>query len=104
MGFLIWALAGLVFVGIGLGSFRAKKAVGFWANTESPQVTDIKSYNRAMGKLWIGFGLIFIVLGLPLLAGQNSPLVFLSVLGVFGEIIGLVLIYTLSIAPKYVKR
>ena len=103
MGFMIWALAGLVFVGIGLGSFRAKKAVGFWANMEAPQVTDIKSYNRAMGKLWIGFGLIFILLGLPLLAGQNSPLIFLSVLGVFAEIIGVMLIYTQIILPKYKK-
>ena len=103
MGFMIWALAGLVFVGIGLGSFRAKKAAGFWANLESPQVTDIRGYNRAMGKLWIGFGLLFILLGLPLLAGQNSPLIFLSVLGVFAEIIGVMLIYTQIILPKYKK-
>lgn len=103
MGFMIWSLAGLVFVGIGLYSFRAKKAAGFWANLESPQVTDIRSYNRAMGKLWIGFGLVFILLGLPLLAGPNSPLIFLSVLGVFAEIIGVMLIYTQIILPKYKK-
>ena len=101
VGFVVWVLAGLCFMGLGLYAFRARKAVGFWANSRPPRVTDVQKYNRAMGKLWLGFGFVFILLGLPLLAGQNSPLVLLSVLGVFGEVIGAVLIYTLKIGPKY---
>lgn len=41
------------------------------ANTKPLSVKDIKGYNRATGKLFIFYELILIVLGLPLLKGQN---------------------------------
>ena len=42
------------------------------------EVKDRKKYNAAVGKLFSVFGLVFILFGLPLLAGQNSPWIFLS--------------------------
>ena len=42
------------------------------------EVKDRKKYNAAVGKLFSVFGIVFILLGLPLLAGQNSPWIFLS--------------------------
>lgn len=100
LAFIIWAIVGLFFLGLGIYSFRAKKAVGFWANAETLPMEDVKGYNKAMGKLWCVFSVIFIVLGLPLLAGQNSALVIMTILGIVFEMIGTMIVY-LRIEEKY---
>ncbi len=104
IAFVIGGIVGMIFIGMGISCFRAKKAVGFWANAQMYEVNDVKSYNRAMGKLWIAFGTVFILLCLPLLDGQNSPLALISVLGVMAEVIVLMVIYTQIITPKYHKK
>jgi hypothetical protein len=101
MGFIIWAVVGLVIIGIGIKDIFSKKAVGFWANVETVSVKDIKGYNRATGLLLIGYGIIFILLGTPLLCGQNSPFILLSVLGVMFATIALMVIYSQVITKKY---
>ena len=53
----------------------SKNPVGFWANTETIKVKDVKGYNRASGLLFIIYGIIFVILGIPLLEGQNTPYV-----------------------------
>lgn len=103
IGFIIWALVGCFFIGIGISAFFAKKATGFWANVKQYEVNDVKKYNVAMGKLWIIYGVIMIALGLPMLSGQNSPLILLSIIGVMIETIGMMVIYMLVITPKYKK-
>lgn len=101
IGFIIWAIVGAVIIGVGISAFFMKKVVGFWANIKPIEVKDIKGYNYATGKLFISYGLIFVVLGLPLLSGQNSPLILLSVLGVMLETIILMVVYSLCIEKKY---
>ena len=64
----------------------------------------MKAYNRAVGKLFIGYGIVFAVLGLPMLAGQNSGLIVISVLGVVAESIGAMAVYILAIQKKYEKK
>ena len=103
LAFIIWTIFGLFFFGLGIYSFRAKKAVGFWANAETLPMEDVKGYNKAMGKLWCVFSAIFILLGLPLLAGQNSALVVISILGIVFEMIGTMIVY-LHIEEKYRKK
>ena len=78
--------------------------MGFWANAKMFEVTDVRKYNAAMGKLFIGFGMIFIILGLPLLSGQNSALIILSAFGVMAEVILMMAIYTIVIEKKYKKK
>lgn len=80
------------------------KAVGFWANIKAEPINDIKNYNYAMGKLFIVYGVIFILLGTPLLSGQNSPFILLSVVGIMIETIVTMAIYTLIIVKKYKKN
>ena len=99
--FIIWAIFGLAMMGIGISAFFSKKAVGFWANVKTSPVSDIKGYNHATGKLFILYGVIFIALGTPLLGGQNTPYILLSVLGVMLETIAMMIIYSLVIAKKY---
>ncbi len=104
IGFIIWALFGCILIGLGINAFFSKKAVGFWANIKTFQVNNLRGYNRATGKLFIVYGAIFIVLGIPLLSGQNSPYILLSVLGVMIETIAIMAIYSLYITEKYKKR
>lgn len=103
-GFIIWAIVGCIIIGIGISAIFSKKAVGFWANIKIFPVNDIKKYNRATGSLFIIYGVILIVLGIPLLSGQNSPYILLSVLGVMIETIAIMGIYSLVITKKYRKK
>lgn len=103
-GFVIWAVVGFLMIGFGIASFFAKRATGFWANANMFEVHDVKKYNYAMGKLWCAFGIVFIMLGIPLLAGQNSPWIIISIAGVLIEAITAMIIYTLVIEKKYRKK
>lgn len=102
--FVIWALVSVVFVGFGIRSFFSKEPSEFWANADAYEIRDVPKYNRAMGKMWCVFGGLFLILGIPLLAGQNSPLIFLSVLGVMIWVIGLMIVYEQVICRKYRKK
>ena len=106
LAFIFWSIIGLLFIILGIYAFFSKKAqpMGFWANAKMFEVTDVRKYNAAMGKLFIGFGMIFIILGLPLLSGQNSALIILSAFGVMAEVILTMAIYTIVIEKKYKKK
>lgn len=101
IGFAIWVMVGVIIIGIGISAFFSNKPVGFWANIQTISANDVRGYNYAVGKLFIVYGLIFIALGLPLLSGQNSPLIILSILGVMAETIAVMIIYTFGIEKKY---
>ena len=104
IAFLIWCAVGLFFVVLGLFTIVSPKQAGFWANAEPIEVEDIRGYNRAVGGLFIAFGVVFSLTGIPLLAGQNSPWVLLSVLGVMAETISLMVMYTLVIERRFKKK
>ena len=103
LAFIIWAICGCAFLILGIYACLSKKEVafGFWANSGTFPVKDVKSYNRAVGKLWCVFGVVFLILGLPLLEGQNSPLILISILGVMAEAIIAMSVYTVVIEKKY---
>lgn len=101
IGFLIWAACGCVFIGIGIRALFAKQPVHFWANVKAFPVKEPVRYNRALSKLFILYGLVFIALGTPLLGGQNTPYIVLSVVGVMLETIVAMAVYTVLIEGKY---
>ena len=104
-GFLSFALIGLFFLIIGIRCFFSDKPSGFWANAEQFEVTDVRAYNNAMGKLWIVVAVLFTALGVPLLNPKNILLVILvSVVGCMIVSIGIMIFYTTVIEPKYRKK
>jgi len=105
MAFLIWGIMGFGFIILGIYDCFSKKEkpFGFWANAETVSVKDVKKYNRALGKLWIVFGILFTLLGLPLLA-EDSAWIILSILGCLPLCIGAMIVYTLGIEKKYRKK
>lgn len=106
LGFALWALLGAFFVGMGIYDCVSKKErpFGFWANAKPAPVTDVKKYNRALGKLWLVFGTVFILLGLPLLSGSDSAGIIIPVLGAAGECVVACAVYTVKIEGKYRKN
>lgn len=104
IGFIVWVILGCFMIGLGIRAFFSKKPVGFWANIKTFPVNDIKGYNHATGKLFIYYGLIFIVLGTPLLSGQNTPYILFSILGIMIETIAIMAIYNLVITKKYREK
>lgn len=101
VGFAIWSLVGVLLIILGIRDLFSKKPVGFWANVETMKVNDVKGYNRSTGILFIVYGIVFILLGLPLLAEQNSPLILLSIIGVMFETIVVMAVYSICIVKKY---
>ena len=102
--FIIWTLCCCIFLGLGIYSLRAKKPVGFWANAKAFPVKDVKGYNRACGRLWIGYGLICMAAGIPLLFPEKVLIVLLSAGGMVIATLALMLIYTLVIEKKYREK
>lgn len=83
IAFVIWVIIGVLFIVMGIYDFNSKKAkpFGFWANAEVAPIEDVKGYNRALGILWCVYGVLFTLIGLPLLDGQNSGLIIIPILG-----------------------
>lgn len=106
IGFAMVCVLGMMFIGWGVYAWFSKKPkpMGFWANAEVFEVSDTKKYNRAVSKLFCVFGIVLIVLGIPLLAGQNSAWAMLLVVGVMAESIVAMAVYTLVIERKYKKK
>lgn len=66
-------------------------------------IEDVKGYNRALGKLWCVYGVLFTLIGLPLLVGKNSGLIILPILGAMVISIAAMVVYVIGIEHKYRK-
>lgn len=104
--FVIWGIIGVLFVIMGIYCFntRKAKAFGFWANAELAPIEDVKGYNRALGILWCVYGVLFTLVGLPLLDGQDSGLIMIPILGAMLISIAAMAVYVVVIEPKYRKK
>ena len=104
--FILWEIIGLAFMALGIYCFVSKKEVafGFWANADTFPVKDIKRYNKAVGKLWCAFAIIFCCLGISLLSGQNSAYSLIAILGTVAASIGMMIIYVVVIENKYREK
>lgn len=97
---VIWTACALLFAGIGVYDLHAKKQVGFWSNFKEPEMRDVPGYNRAVGRLFLGFAAVFELIGILIARAGDSPLTFLLVFAVPAEVIGMILLY-LRIERKY---
>lgn len=106
IAFIIWAIIGVLFIVMGIYCLNSKKAkpFGFWANAEVVPIEDVKDYNRALGILWCAYGVLFTLIGVPLLDGQNSGLIIIPILGAMLISIAAMVVYTVGIETKYRKK
>lgn len=107
MGFVIWVICGLLFVGIGIYDYMSKKQVGFWANFDVPEVEDVIGFNKAVGRLFIIYGVVFILIGIPLIPSifyKNILLVFIPIIGAVFETIWLMVYFVMKIEKDYYPK
>lgn len=106
LAFTVWAILGVAFIAMGIYDIKSEKAkpFGFWANAQVTSIEDVKGYNRALGILWCVYGVLFILIGLPLLNMQNSALVIIPILGAMFISIGAMITYVVIIEPKYRQK
>ena len=50
-----------LFTGIGIFAWRREKPMWFWSGitVEESEIADVRAYNRANGRMWIVFSLIY---------------------------------------------
>lgn len=65
IGFIVWSLVTVIFLGIGIGSRKANKAVGFFTFTKPPITENIKQYNKAVSFLWFIAAAVFEIIEIP---------------------------------------
>ena len=59
LGFIVWSIVTIIFLGIGISCRKSHEAVGFFTFDKPPIVEDVEHYNKAVSTLW------FIVAGKP---------------------------------------
>ena len=104
--FVIWAVIGVLIIIMGIYDLLSKKEkpFGFWANAKVGEIENVKAYNRALGTLWCVYGVLFVLIGLPLLAEENSGLMIIPILGAMFISVGAMAVYTVGIEGKYRKK
>ena len=104
LNFIIWAISGCLIIAIGINIFFLKKQAGLMPNVNTPRIKDLKGYNHATGKLFVLFGVLFIVLGVPILFDKSSLFMLLSIIGVLILTIATLAVYILYIDEKYREK
>ena len=107
IAFVIWVIIGVLFIVMGIYDFNSKKSKTFrffGQNAEVAPIEDVKGYNRALGILWCVYGILFTLIGLPLLDGLNSGLIIIPILGAMLISIAAMVAYVVGIEPKCRKR
>ena len=101
IAFVIWSAVSVIFLIIGISTWKAKDAAGFFTFVNPPKVKDTKQYNHAVAKLWFAAAFIFEISGVPFLwYEQNSPLIIFIILGVVILVIAMMIIYV-RVEAKY---
>lgn len=103
IGFVLWSIVAVIFLGIGISCRRASEAVGFFTFVKPPAVDGVERYNHAVSILWFVTAAIFEIIGFPLLfIEQNSPLFIPMIFAVMVLVIGMMIAYV-RIEAKYKK-
>lgn len=101
IAFIIWSIAAVLFLGIGIVGRKSKEAVGFFTFVKPPEVTNVNRYNHAVSVLWMVAAVVFEIIGVPLLfLEQNSPMSILLIFGVVVFVLGMMIAY-FRIEAKY---
>jgi hypothetical protein len=93
----------IFFIILGLISSKQKEPVKFWSNVVNySNIKDIPAYNKAVGILFIIFGIIFGLASGTLFLGDIGAIIFIFLVVI--EVLAMMIIYTLVIETKYRKK
>lgn len=103
IGFTIWSIVAIIFLGIGISSRKSREAAGFFTFVNPPDVQEVEQYNKAVSILWFAAAGVLELIGIPILfLQQNSPLYILIIFAVVLLVIIMMLAY-FKIGMKYRK-
>ncbi len=103
IGFIVWSIVTVIFLGIGISCRKSNEAVGLFTGCKPPAVKDVKRYNSTVSKLWFISAGTYEVIGVPLLFLEQNSLLFVPI--IFAVAIGLIIMMVvyLQIEAKYKK-
>lgn len=103
IGFIIWSIVTVIFLGIGISCRKSRKAVGFFTGCKPPAIENVEQYNKAVSKLWFVSAGVYEIMGVPLLFLEQNSLLFVPI--IFGVVLGLIvmMVVYLRIEAKYKK-
>ena len=102
---IIWFVTvggcGVLFYLMGVYAQRKKTPMHFWAGTtvQSEEITDVEAYNRANGRMWKMYSLVYLLSAVIWILSKTAALALMMAGGVGGILI-LVWVY-LKIEKKY---
>lgn len=103
IGFIIWSIVAVIFLGIGISCRKSREAVGFFTFVKPPIVDNIEHYNNAVSLLWFVAAGVLEIVGIPILfIKQNSPLFIPVIFAVLILVIVMAIVYV-KIEAKYKK-
>ena len=103
IGFIIWSIVTVIFVGIGISCRKSSEAVGFFSGCKPPIIENVEQYNRAVSNLWFVTAGVYEIMGVPLLFLEQNSLLFVPI--IFGVVLGFIvmMVVYLRIEAKYKK-
>lgn len=103
IGFIIWSIVTVIFVGIGINCRKSRETVGFFTGCKPPIIENVAQYNRAVSNLWFVAAGVYEIMGVPLLFLEQNSLLFIPI--IFGVVLGLIvmMVVYLRIEAKYKK-
>ena len=103
IGFVIWSLVTVLFIGIGIKCRKSDEPIGFFTGCKPSNIDDVSEYNKAVSHLWFVSAIIYEVMGVLLLFLEQNSLLFVPIVfGVVFEMIIMMVVY-LRIEAKYKK-
>lgn len=95
-------LCGGVFIGFGIFALKKQTPIHFWSGTvvKTEQIRDVKAYNRANGIMWIVYGSLIILSGIPAAIFDIDMFAIISIIIIFLGLIVMIIIYN-KIYNKY---
>jgi len=97
----------LLFIGIGLIAICSRKPAGVYSCVKPPdldKIRDLKAYNRAVGKLLMGYAILFIIIGFVVIFVNENTAGILILISAFPGAIIVMIIYETVISQKYISH
>ena len=107
LGFGIFLFVSLIMIGIGISQVKSKEPVGFYTGEKPPkkeEISDVTSWNRKHGMIWIGYGVAMTVSYLVSLLIPQEFISFVFLLIVIIGALPVMIYYHHYLMRKYLKN
>lgn len=104
--FVIYVLIALLLIAIGIGQIKSKTPVGFYTHEQAPRkqdITDIETWNKKHGWIWIVYGIALIVGNLMCFFIKDAIIASVLLIGVTIVPLPIAMWYHAQLKKKYYR-